>query len=56
MIGAGGRTTVCGVMKRGAGLGSSGVTAAALATEAGAAGLAIGGAGLTGTADGGATV
>jgi hypothetical protein len=54
ITGAGGRTTVWGVMIRGAGLGSSGVTVAALAT--GAAGLATGGASFAGTADGGATV
>ncbi len=41
-------------MKRGAGLGGSGTTAAALA--AGATGFASGGAGFAGTADGGATV
>jgi hypothetical protein len=53
ITGAGGRTTVWGVIARGPGLGSSGVMAEALAT--GAAGLAMGDAGFTGTADGGAT-
>src|SRR5208283_4545769 len=52
---AGGRATDWGVMKRGAGFGgSTGAARAALA--AGAAGLAITGAGFAGTADGGATV
>jgi hypothetical protein len=50
----GGRTTVWGVMMRGAGLGTSGIAGAALAT--GATGLATEAAGFTGTADGGATV
>ena len=51
-MGAGGRGPDCGVMKRGAGLGSAGETGCALAAATGGAG----GAGLGGTADGGAAV
>ena len=52
MIGAGGRGPDCGVMKRGAGLGSAVVTGCVLAAAIGG----DGGAGLGGTADGGAAV
>jgi len=51
MTGAGGRGTDCGVMKRGAGLGSAGATGCALAATG-----AVEGAGLGGTAAGGAAV
>ena len=55
MITAEGGRTVCGTIKRGAALGgSTGATGAEL--TAGAADLLTGGAGLAGTADGGATV
>jgi hypothetical protein len=41
MMAAGGRATDCGVMKRGAGLGSTGVTGEALATGGAAAGFGV---------------